>query len=85
MIAFGDIFVDMLSNEKCNKTVTELFIRGRKLNITLVFISKSYFVVPKNIRLNLTHENKQETNKRTNECLKKSHLTIHQISTFITL
>ena len=44
----------------------ELFIRGRKLNISLVFIAKSYFTVPKNIRLNSTHyfimniSNKQE-------------------------
>ena len=35
--------------------VTELFIRGRKLNISLVFITQSYFLVPKNIRLNSTH------------------------------
>ena len=35
--------------------VTELFIRGRKLNIFLVFITQSYFVAPKNIRLNSTH------------------------------
>ena len=35
--------------------VTELFIRGRKLNISLVFITQSYFAVPKDIRLNSTH------------------------------
>ena len=35
--------------------VTKLFIRGGKLNISLVFITQSYFSVPKNIRLNLTH------------------------------
>ena len=56
----------MLSNKKFNPTVIELFIRGRKLNISLVFISQSYFAVPKNIRLNSTHyfimkiPNKQE-------------------------
>ena len=41
--------------KKLNPIVTELFIRGRKLNISLVFITQSYFAVPKNIRLNSTH------------------------------
>ena len=45
----------MLINKKINPIVTELFIRGRKLNISLVFITQSYFVLPKNIRLNSTH------------------------------
>ena len=45
----------MLSNKKLNRIVTELFIRGRKLNISLVFIIQSYFAAPKNIRLNSTH------------------------------
>ena len=42
---------DMLSNKKLNPVVTELFIRGSKLNISLVFITQYYFAVPKNIRL----------------------------------
>ena len=41
----------MLNNKKRNKIVTELFIRGRKLNISVVFITQPYFAVPKNIRL----------------------------------
>ena len=45
----------MLSNKKPDPIVTELFIRGRKLYISLVFITQSYFAVPKNIRLNSTH------------------------------
>ena len=49
-----DMTADMLSNKKLNPIVTELFIRGRKLNISLVFITHSYFPVPKNIRLNST-------------------------------
>ena len=49
------MIADMLSNKKLNPIVTELFIRGRKLNISLVFITQSYFAVPKNIRLNSTH------------------------------
>ena len=46
---------DMFSNKELNPIVAELFIRGRKLNISLVFIRQSYFTVPKNIRLNSTH------------------------------
>ena len=46
------MIANMLSNKKCNPVVTELFIRGRKLNISLVFIKQSYFDVPKNVRLN---------------------------------
>ena len=44
----------MLSNKKLNPILTELFIRGRKLIISLAFITKFYFAVPKNIRLNST-------------------------------
>ena len=40
---------------KFNQIVTELFIRGRKLNISIVFVTQSYFLGPKNIRLNSTH------------------------------
>ena len=50
-----DMIPDMLSNRKLNPTVMELFIRGRKLNISPVFISQSYFAVPKNVRLTSTH------------------------------
>ena len=46
---------DMLCNKKLNPIVTELFVRGRNLNIFLVFIAGSYFAVPKNIRLSSTH------------------------------
>ena len=45
----------ILSNKKLNTIVTELFIRDRKLNISLVFITQSYFAVPKSIRLNSVH------------------------------
>ena len=45
----------MLSNKKFSTLATELFIRGRKLNISLVFITQYYFAVPKSIRLNSTH------------------------------
>ena len=49
------MIVDMINNTKLNPAVTELFIRGKKLNISIVFISQSYFKVPKNVRLNSTH------------------------------
>ena len=60
----------MLNNKKLNLVVTELFIRGRKLNISPVFIIQAYFDVPKN-RLNSTHyfimkvPNKQELHQFT--------------------
>ena len=49
------MFDDMINNNKLNPIVTELFIRGRKLNISIVFITQSYFKVPKDVRLNSTH------------------------------
>ena len=55
LIVFDDMIADMECNRKLNPIVTELFLRGRKLNISLVFISQSYFKVPKTIRLNATH------------------------------
>ena len=52
LIVFDDMIADMIENKKLNSIVTELFIRGRKLNISLVFITQSYFEVPKDDRLN---------------------------------
>ena len=65
IFVFNDMIANMLSNKKLNPIVSELFIRGRKLNI-LLFITQSYFAVSENIRLNSTHylimniPNKQE-------------------------
>ena len=56
LIVFDDMIVDMIHNEKLNSIVTELFIRGRKLNIFLVFIIQSYFKVPKDVRQNTSHK-----------------------------
>ena len=53
--AFDDMIADMINNKKLKSIVTELFIRGGKLNISLVFITQSYFKVPKDVRLNTTH------------------------------
>ena len=80
LIVFDDMIADMLSNKNLNPIVTKLFIRGRKLNIFLVFITQSYFAVPKIIRLNSTH---YFIVKIPN--FNKSHLIIHQILTFRTL
>ena len=55
LIIFDDMIVDMIHKKKLNSIVTELFIRGKKLNIFLVFITQSYFKVPKDVRLNTSH------------------------------
>ena len=55
LIDFDDMIADMINNKKLNSIVTELFIRSRKLNKSLVFISQSYFKVPKDVRNNSTH------------------------------
>ena len=53
LIIFDDMIADMINNNKLNPIVTELFIiRGKKLNISIVFITQSYFKVPKDVRLN---------------------------------
>ena len=48
------MIADVNNNKKLNSLVIELFIRGRKLNISLVFFAQSYFKVPKDVRLNST-------------------------------
>ena len=55
LIICDDMIVDMINNKKLNPVVTELFIRGSKLNISIVFIMQSYFKVQKDVRLNSTH------------------------------
>ena len=55
LIVFDDMIADMIHNKKLNSIVTKLFIRGRKLNISLVFTTQSYFKVPKDVRLNTSH------------------------------
>ena len=54
LIVFDDTIADMINNKKLNTIVTEPFIRGRKLNISNVFITQSYFKVPKEVRLNIS-------------------------------
>ena len=55
LIVFDDVVANMINNKKLNSIVTKLFIRCRKLNISSVFISQSYFKVPKDVRNNSTH------------------------------
>ena len=55
LIVFDYMIADIINNNKLNPLVTELFIGGRKLNISIVFITQSYFKVPKDVRLNSTH------------------------------
>ena len=55
LIVFDDMIADMINNKKLNPVVAESFIRGRKLNISIVFITQSYFKMPKDVRLNSTH------------------------------
>ena len=55
LVVFDDMIADMINNKNLNSKVTELFLRGRKKNISLVFITKSCFKVPTDVRLNTTH------------------------------
>ena len=55
LIVFDDMIADIMTNKKFQVTIKELFIRCRKLNISLAFITQSYFSVPKDVRLNSTH------------------------------
>ena len=55
LIVFADMIADIMKNKKFQAIIKELFIRCRKLNISLVFITQSYFSVPKDVRLNSTY------------------------------
>ena len=83
LIAFDDMIADLLNNKKFNPIVTELFIRVRRLNIPLAFITKAYVAVAKDITLNSTQcfIIKFQINKN----FIKLHLILHQILTLNTL
>ena len=55
LIVFDDMIADMIHNKKLNSIATELFIRRRKLNVSIVFITQSYFKAAKDFRLNTSH------------------------------
>ena len=80
------MIADMLSNIKLNPIVNEWFIRERKLNISLVFITQSYFAVPKSIRLNLTHYFVIKIpNKRELQWIKFNHFSEFDFQDFMNL
>ena len=64
LIVFDDVIADIMTNKKFQAIIKELFIRCRKLNISLVFITQSYFSVPKDGRLNSTHYLIMKINRR---------------------
>ena len=66
LIVFDDIIADMINNKKLNSIITELFIRGRKLNVSLAFITQSYFKATKDVRLNTTHFLSQKSRMKEN-------------------
>ena len=87
LIVFNDMIAYMLSNKKHNPIVTELVTRGRKLNISFVFITQSYFDVTKKIRLNSTHYfnmRAKDNSFFSKDKFNKLHLIILQILTFKT-
>ena len=55
LIFFEDMIADIVRNKKFQSVIKELFIRCRKLNVSLLFITQSYFSVPKDVRLNSMH------------------------------
>ena len=64
LIVFDDVIVDIINKKKLTPVVTELFIRDRKLSVSIVFITQSYYRVPKNLRLNSTNFFMKIPNKR---------------------
>ena len=74
LIVFDDMIADIMTNKRFQAIIKELFIRCRKLNISLVFITQSYFSVPKDVRLNSTHylimkiNNRKEIQNIPNDC-----------------
>ena len=55
LIVFDGMIADIITNKKFQSLIKELFIRCRKLNLSHVFITQSYFSIPKDVRLNSTH------------------------------
>ena len=84
LIIFDDMIVDIMTNKKFQAIIKELFIRCRKLNISLVFITQSYFSVPKDVRLNPTHyfimriNNKRELQNHSVEIDYKDFMKIYR-------
>ena len=64
LIVFDDMIADIMTNKKFQAIIKELFIRCGKLNVLLLFITQSYFPVPKDVRLNATHLIMKTSNKK---------------------
>ena len=64
LIVFDDMIADIMTNKKFQSIIKELLVRCRKLNISLVFITQSYFSVPQDVRLNSTHFVMMKINNR---------------------
>ena len=81
-----DIIADMEPNKKLSPIVTEVFLRGRKVNVSLVFISQSYFKVSKTMRLNATcYFIKKIPNKRELEQIPSNHSSDIEFKDFMQL
>ena len=86
LIVFDDMLADMLSNKILNPIVTELYIRGRKLNISFVFITQSYFSVLTDITLNSRHYFVMKvSNKRELQQIAYNHSSDIDLKDFINL
>ena len=84
MVVFDDVIADMLNDKNGNPVVIELFIKRRKLNISLVFITQSYFVVPKTIlHLNLNLHIISLWKFQTNKSFNKWHLIRYWLKDFV--
>ena len=85
LFVFDDMIADIMSNKKLQAMVKELFIRCRKLNISLEFIIQSYFSVSKEVRLNSTyylimkiHNNRELQNSASNHPEYANHTNHHK-------
>ena len=83
LIVFDGMIAYMNSNKKLSHIVTELFSKGRKLTILLVFISKYYFKVPETIRLNAAHFNMKILNKRERQPTASNHSSVADFKDFM--
>ena len=64
LIAFDDMIANIMSNKKCQAVIKELFFKYRKLNISFVFITQSYFSVSKDVIINSTHYTVMKINNK---------------------
>ena len=85
LIVFDNMISDIEANKKFSPVVTELFIRERKLNISLVFVSQSYFKVSKDIRLNVIHFIMKISNKKELQKIASSHSSDIEFKDFMKL